>query len=499
MPTAFISYSPDSEKHRERVLALAAQLRNDGIDVRLDQYSPHPPEGWPAWARKQVTEVDFVLMICTSSYLQYRESPEPGNDAVTRTIRWEAILTENLLYETGARNEHIIPILFEGSTERDIPLIFRAFTYYRLPSDYGDLYRRITNQPFQSPPPLGKIRLIPAASPSGFLASALIEDPHATLVQQLEPLWWHRVRLGMAHAELPGTIIEPPANTNAPLLKTSTIRSKLPTSESYFMLQEDRLTIPLEKPFAAEEALDGAQRGALAELGTTGTGPLNLVSSRTTVDGYPARKLFIEQSNCKICVTLVAVHEVHYWALYAAVVATIPERLDIAKQFLTTLRIKGPPPQPWRWKRLDLGRASIEWPTEPKTETSQSDSTQHVTLRVIRMTSETPHAIFALEELSQIQGTPFLSSAQWLNHARDTRLRHLRGTVELERIVHYGDYPGRQLEAQIHNPSNNRAGIRLFTSENAVYTAIVIFDSTLDTATEEANRFLESFRPAMIQ
>ncbi len=34
----FISYSHDSEKHADRVLALADQLIDDGIDCVLDQY-----------------------------------------------------------------------------------------------------------------------------------------------------------------------------------------------------------------------------------------------------------------------------------------------------------------------------------------------------------------------------------------------------------------------------------------------------------------------------
>jgi hypothetical protein len=35
---AFISYSHDSDEHRERVLALSERLRDDGITTFLDQY-----------------------------------------------------------------------------------------------------------------------------------------------------------------------------------------------------------------------------------------------------------------------------------------------------------------------------------------------------------------------------------------------------------------------------------------------------------------------------
>ena len=44
MPTVFISYSHDSQEHKDKVLALADQLRTDGIDCRIDQYNSVPPE-----------------------------------------------------------------------------------------------------------------------------------------------------------------------------------------------------------------------------------------------------------------------------------------------------------------------------------------------------------------------------------------------------------------------------------------------------------------------
>ena len=48
--TVFISYSHDSEGHREKVLALSERLREDGIETILDQYvNGSPPEGWPRW------------------------------------------------------------------------------------------------------------------------------------------------------------------------------------------------------------------------------------------------------------------------------------------------------------------------------------------------------------------------------------------------------------------------------------------------------------------
>ncbi len=43
------SYSQESDDHRARIRKLADKLRSHGIDAMIDQYEPHPPEGWPLW------------------------------------------------------------------------------------------------------------------------------------------------------------------------------------------------------------------------------------------------------------------------------------------------------------------------------------------------------------------------------------------------------------------------------------------------------------------
>ena len=79
-PIVFISYSHDSDDHREKVLALSERLRKDGIDTRLDQYvNGTSEEGWPRWMLNQVDEANFVLAICTKLYYdRFRGKEESG-------------------------------------------------------------------------------------------------------------------------------------------------------------------------------------------------------------------------------------------------------------------------------------------------------------------------------------------------------------------------------------------------------------------------------------
>lgn len=79
-PRVFLSYSHDSAAHGELVLALADQLRADGIDALVDQYEVAPPQGWPRWMDHHLRESDFVLVICTETYLRRaRGEEDPGH------------------------------------------------------------------------------------------------------------------------------------------------------------------------------------------------------------------------------------------------------------------------------------------------------------------------------------------------------------------------------------------------------------------------------------
>ena len=133
------------------MLGLANQLRNDGLDARLDQYEPNPPEGWPRWTQRQLEDCDFVLLVCTDTYRRRFEGDLDGLKG--RGVAWEGMVTASILYGDGARNYKMVAVLFEDGAEADIPRAMRSFSYYRLPKGYEDLYRYLTDQPRHPPPP----------------------------------------------------------------------------------------------------------------------------------------------------------------------------------------------------------------------------------------------------------------------------------------------------------------------------------------------------------
>ncbi len=111
MPVLFISYSHDSDAHRDQVLALAQRLRLDGFDVRLDQFLPGgPAEGWHRWMLDQLKAADFVLLICTETYSRrFFGEEEPGKG---KGVDFEGSLITLEIYHAPQRDAEICAFAF---------------------------------------------------------------------------------------------------------------------------------------------------------------------------------------------------------------------------------------------------------------------------------------------------------------------------------------------------------------------------------------------------
>jgi len=154
----FISYSHDSDAHREFVRGIADRLRADGLNCLIDQYiNGFPPEGWQRWMETQVEQADFVLLVCTETYLKrYRGQDSDGG----RGVNFEGVVISQTLYDHYYRNTKFIPVIPEMGSLDNVPLPLKGFSTYVLPQDYTQLYRVLTDQPATPAPELGaKIKL----------------------------------------------------------------------------------------------------------------------------------------------------------------------------------------------------------------------------------------------------------------------------------------------------------------------------------------------------
>jgi hypothetical protein len=157
--TVFISYSHDSDEHREQVLGLSERLRMDGIETLLDQYvNGTPEEGWPRWMMNQLDAADFVLVVCTETYYRrFRGHEVPGKG---KGVDWEGALITSDLYSVRSRSLKFLPVFLSSVAEEYIPEPLRPGTHYALTSEeaYQRLYDFLLQQAGVEPGPVGTPR-----------------------------------------------------------------------------------------------------------------------------------------------------------------------------------------------------------------------------------------------------------------------------------------------------------------------------------------------------
>lgn len=150
-PKVFVSYSWDSEEHKNSVLDLADNLRTHGIDCNIDRFEVSLTEGWQSWMRNQIKQSDFVLTVCTE---QYKKSFQGKTDLDKgEGITWKGAIINQLICDRTS-SAKFIPIIFSREAGRHIPHELRKFTYYLLDGSnldldekgYHSLYQHLTNQ-----------------------------------------------------------------------------------------------------------------------------------------------------------------------------------------------------------------------------------------------------------------------------------------------------------------------------------------------------------------
>lgn len=159
-PCVFISYSHDSDEHRQRVLGLSERLRADGIETILDRYVENgsPLEGWPRWMLNGLDRATHVLCVCTETYYRrFRGHEVPGKG---KGVDWEGALITQELYDARSVSQKFIPVLATTADEPQVPEPLRAQTHYVIDSEdsYQGLYDALLGQCGVKPGPIGTLK-----------------------------------------------------------------------------------------------------------------------------------------------------------------------------------------------------------------------------------------------------------------------------------------------------------------------------------------------------
>ena len=97
----FISYAWEDDKYRDWVAELAAQLRDDGIDARLDRWHMQPGQTIPEFMNSEVRLAEKVLVLCSPKYQEKVHAMEEGGPSTGSG--WESMVLSNAMFTGGAR------------------------------------------------------------------------------------------------------------------------------------------------------------------------------------------------------------------------------------------------------------------------------------------------------------------------------------------------------------------------------------------------------------
>ncbi len=151
-PQVFISYSWDSPEHRAWVTQLAMNLRQNGVEVVLDQWHARLGEDLAHFMARSVRESDRVLMICTENYVQKAQQRQGG-------VGYEQMLvTAQMMKDVGSAK--FVPIIRQSGHPRQLPDELAGRMYVDLsdgPEQHPNLQRlvRELHDIAVSLPPLG--------------------------------------------------------------------------------------------------------------------------------------------------------------------------------------------------------------------------------------------------------------------------------------------------------------------------------------------------------
>lgn len=105
-PSVFISYSWDSDIHKDWVKDLAERLVSNGVLVKLDQWNLVPGDSLTQFMELEIQAADFVLVVCTPNYAKKSTSRAGG-------VGYEQQIISGSV-ASGVERRKFIPIIASG-------------------------------------------------------------------------------------------------------------------------------------------------------------------------------------------------------------------------------------------------------------------------------------------------------------------------------------------------------------------------------------------------
>jgi len=153
-PKIFISYSHDTEEHKDWVLNLATRLRKNGVDIICDRWNLDLGSNIAQFIEEGLSKAHRVICICSEEYIR------KANHGIKGAGYEKTIMTADLL--ENSNTEWIIPLIKKNHSEQMVPAFLKGKKYINFENDelyeekYEELLRDLLDEPLLPLPPLGK-------------------------------------------------------------------------------------------------------------------------------------------------------------------------------------------------------------------------------------------------------------------------------------------------------------------------------------------------------
>lgn len=117
-PRVFISYTATNFEERNWVKQLAIQLRQNGVEARIDIFHLKPGQDLPQWMANEIIMADKVLLICDKNYSNKSDNRKGG-------VGWESMIIQgDMLY----RQDQVkyISLLRDSDIDRSLPIYVKS-------------------------------------------------------------------------------------------------------------------------------------------------------------------------------------------------------------------------------------------------------------------------------------------------------------------------------------------------------------------------------------
>lgn len=153
-PMVFISYSHDSEEHKDWVLQLATRLRSNGVDLILDRWNTRLGSDLASFMEHGLSKSQRVICICSGNYISKANGGQGGAGYEKQIMTAELLSDQNTTW--------IIPLIKNNPNERKTPTFLGSRKYisfeekHLYESKYEELLRDILDEPVLPIPPIGE-------------------------------------------------------------------------------------------------------------------------------------------------------------------------------------------------------------------------------------------------------------------------------------------------------------------------------------------------------